>query len=144
VVFDVGKNQITGYLSTPKEAGGAPAAFTATPPASPDSLVSLIFSIKARSAFWKHDARGLLLSRHRASIELSTSHPVFREFSHEIRSTFAFFFSGRRSSFFAAGSAFAQAAARAGALPSRTVSIWFGAALRLPRSKGQCVDGALG
>jgi hypothetical protein len=26
VVFDVGKNQITGYLSTPKEAGGAPAA----------------------------------------------------------------------------------------------------------------------
>src|SRR5713101_2840713 len=36
VVFDVGKNQITGYLSTPKEAGGspaavAPAAATATP-----------------------------------------------------------------------------------------------------------------
>ena len=26
VVFDVGKNQITGYLSTPKEGGGAPAA----------------------------------------------------------------------------------------------------------------------
>src|SRR6202521_3554143 len=36
VVFDVGKNQITGYLSTPKEAGAAPAAAapaaaTATP-----------------------------------------------------------------------------------------------------------------
>src|SRR6267142_1020553 len=37
VVFDVGKNQITGYLSTPKEAGGAapaaatPAATSATP-----------------------------------------------------------------------------------------------------------------
>jgi cell division protein FtsB len=37
VVFDVGKNQITGYLSTPKEAGGttpaaaAPAAPAATP-----------------------------------------------------------------------------------------------------------------
>jgi hypothetical protein len=31
VVFDVGKNQITGYLATPKEAGGAPAAATATP-----------------------------------------------------------------------------------------------------------------
>ena len=36
VVFDVGKNHITGYLSTPKEAGGAPAAAapaaaTATP-----------------------------------------------------------------------------------------------------------------
>jgi peptidoglycan hydrolase CwlO-like protein len=26
VVFDVGKNQITGYLATPKEGGGAPAA----------------------------------------------------------------------------------------------------------------------
>jgi septal ring factor EnvC (AmiA/AmiB activator) len=26
VVFDVGKNQITGYLSTPKDTGGAPAA----------------------------------------------------------------------------------------------------------------------
>src|SRR5467141_2938480 len=26
VVFDVGKNQITGYLSTPKDASGAPAA----------------------------------------------------------------------------------------------------------------------
>jgi len=37
VVFDVGKNQITGYLSTPKEAGAAapaaaaPAAAAATP-----------------------------------------------------------------------------------------------------------------
>jgi hypothetical protein len=28
VVFDVGKNQISGYLSTPKEGGGAPAAVT--------------------------------------------------------------------------------------------------------------------
>jgi hypothetical protein len=26
VVFEVGKNQITGYLSTPKETGAAPAA----------------------------------------------------------------------------------------------------------------------
>jgi hypothetical protein len=26
VVFDVGKNQITGYLSTPKTAGGTTAA----------------------------------------------------------------------------------------------------------------------
>jgi hypothetical protein len=26
VVFEVGKNQITGYLSTPKDAGAAPAA----------------------------------------------------------------------------------------------------------------------
>jgi O-phosphoseryl-tRNA(Cys) synthetase len=32
VVFDVGKNQITGYLSTPKSAGGATAASN-TPPA---------------------------------------------------------------------------------------------------------------
>jgi hypothetical protein len=29
VVFDVGKNQITGYLSTPKDAGATPAASTA-------------------------------------------------------------------------------------------------------------------
>jgi cell division protein FtsB len=41
VVFDVGKNQITGYLATPKEAGAAaapaaaPAAATATPTATP-------------------------------------------------------------------------------------------------------------
>jgi hypothetical protein len=37
VVFDVGKNQNTGYLSTPKDAGAAapaPAAAT-TPPAKP-------------------------------------------------------------------------------------------------------------
>src|SRR5450755_18775 len=33
VVFDVGKNQITGYLSTPKDAGGAPAATPAATPA---------------------------------------------------------------------------------------------------------------
>jgi hypothetical protein len=33
VVFDVGKNQITGYLSTPKESGGAPAAPAAAPAA---------------------------------------------------------------------------------------------------------------
>jgi hypothetical protein len=26
VVFEVGKNQITGYLSTPKDSGAAPAA----------------------------------------------------------------------------------------------------------------------
>ncbi len=32
VVFDVGKNQITGYLSTPKDAGSAPAAAPATKP----------------------------------------------------------------------------------------------------------------
>jgi cell division protein FtsB len=35
VVFDVGKNQITGYLSTPKETGGAPAAPAAAPAAAP-------------------------------------------------------------------------------------------------------------
>jgi hypothetical protein len=37
VVFDVGKNQITGYLSTPKDAGtaAAPAAAPATPAATP-------------------------------------------------------------------------------------------------------------
>jgi len=36
VVFDVGKNQITGYLATPKEPGAAaPAAATAPPPAKP-------------------------------------------------------------------------------------------------------------
>jgi cell division protein FtsB len=34
VVFDVGKNQIKGYLSTPKDAGGAPAATPAATPAS--------------------------------------------------------------------------------------------------------------
>jgi outer membrane murein-binding lipoprotein Lpp len=34
VVFDVGKNQATGYLSTPKDAG-APAASTAAPAAAP-------------------------------------------------------------------------------------------------------------
>jgi predicted nucleic acid-binding Zn-ribbon protein len=34
VVFDVGKNQIKGYLSTPKDAGGAPAAAPAATPAS--------------------------------------------------------------------------------------------------------------
>jgi hypothetical protein len=35
VVFDVGKNQITGYLATPKDSGGAsaPAAAPATAPA---------------------------------------------------------------------------------------------------------------
>jgi len=33
VVFDVGKNQIKGYLSTPKDAGGAPAAAPAATPA---------------------------------------------------------------------------------------------------------------
>jgi len=31
VVFDVGKNQVTGYLSTPKSAGGATAASNTTP-----------------------------------------------------------------------------------------------------------------
>jgi hypothetical protein len=36
VVFDVGKNQITGYLSTPKDASSAPAAApAAAPPAKP-------------------------------------------------------------------------------------------------------------
>jgi predicted nucleic acid-binding Zn-ribbon protein len=37
VVFDVGKNMITGYLSTPKEGGSAPAAAApaAAPPAKP-------------------------------------------------------------------------------------------------------------
>jgi hypothetical protein len=38
VVFDVGKNQITGYLSTPKDAGAAapaPATPAAAPPAKP-------------------------------------------------------------------------------------------------------------
>jgi hypothetical protein len=34
VVFEVGKNQITGYLSTPKE-GGAPAATPAASTAKP-------------------------------------------------------------------------------------------------------------
>jgi cell division protein FtsB len=34
VVFDVGKNQIKGYLSTPKDVGGAPAAAPAATPAS--------------------------------------------------------------------------------------------------------------
>jgi len=34
VVFDVGKNQIKGYLSTPKDTGGAPAATPAATPAS--------------------------------------------------------------------------------------------------------------
>jgi predicted nucleic acid-binding Zn-ribbon protein len=34
VVFDVGKNQIKGYLSTPKDAGGAPSATPAATPAS--------------------------------------------------------------------------------------------------------------
>jgi hypothetical protein len=33
VVFDVGKNQVTGYLSTPKTAGGATSASTNTPAA---------------------------------------------------------------------------------------------------------------
>jgi hypothetical protein len=33
VVFDVGKNQITGYLSTPKEPGAAPAPAAASPSA---------------------------------------------------------------------------------------------------------------
>jgi hypothetical protein len=38
VVFDVGKNQITGYLATPKDGGGAgapPAAATPAPTATP-------------------------------------------------------------------------------------------------------------
>ena len=35
VVFDVGKNQITGYLSAPKDSGGAPAAPAAAPAAAP-------------------------------------------------------------------------------------------------------------
>jgi len=34
VVFDVGKNQIKGYLSTPKDVGGAPSATPAATPAS--------------------------------------------------------------------------------------------------------------
>jgi predicted nucleic acid-binding Zn-ribbon protein len=34
VVFDVGKNQIKGYLSTPKDTGGAPSATPAATPAS--------------------------------------------------------------------------------------------------------------
>jgi hypothetical protein len=33
VVFDVGKNQITGYLSTPKDAGTGGSAATTTPTA---------------------------------------------------------------------------------------------------------------
>jgi hypothetical protein len=33
VVFDVGKNQIKGYLSTPKDTGGAPSATPAATPA---------------------------------------------------------------------------------------------------------------
>jgi predicted nucleic acid-binding Zn-ribbon protein len=40
VVFDVGKNQIKGYLSTPKDAGGAPAAPAATPAATPASTAA--------------------------------------------------------------------------------------------------------
>jgi hypothetical protein len=42
VVFDVGKNQISGYLSTPKE-GGAPASSapaTATPASTPPAAAS--------------------------------------------------------------------------------------------------------
>ena len=35
VVFDVGKNQITGYLSTPKDAGTGGAATAAAPAAAP-------------------------------------------------------------------------------------------------------------
>ena len=35
VVFDVGKNQITGYLSTPKDFGAPPAAAPAAPAATP-------------------------------------------------------------------------------------------------------------
>jgi predicted nucleic acid-binding Zn-ribbon protein len=35
VVFDVGKNQLTGYLSTPKDASGTPAAAPAAAPAKP-------------------------------------------------------------------------------------------------------------
>src|SRR5712691_8456940 len=35
VVFDVGKNQITGYLATPKEGGAAPAAATPASAATP-------------------------------------------------------------------------------------------------------------
>jgi hypothetical protein len=35
VVFDVGKNQATGYLATPKEGGGGGAAPAATPAAAP-------------------------------------------------------------------------------------------------------------
>ena len=35
VVFDVGKNQLTGYLSTPKDASSAPAAAPAAAPAKP-------------------------------------------------------------------------------------------------------------
>jgi predicted nucleic acid-binding Zn-ribbon protein len=37
VVFDVGKNQITGYLSTPKDGGSAPAAAPAAAAAKPQS-----------------------------------------------------------------------------------------------------------
>ncbi|MEQ1473713.1 MAG: hypothetical protein ABLQ96_07815 [Candidatus Acidiferrum sp.] len=37
VVFDVAKNQISGYLSTPKEGGGAPAATPAAAAAKPPS-----------------------------------------------------------------------------------------------------------
>jgi predicted nucleic acid-binding Zn-ribbon protein len=40
VVFDVGKNQIKGYLSTPKDAGGGPAAPAATPAATPASTAA--------------------------------------------------------------------------------------------------------
>jgi hypothetical protein len=32
VVFEVGKNQITGYLSTPKDAGATPAPAAAAKP----------------------------------------------------------------------------------------------------------------
>ncbi|HXO62591.1 MAG TPA: hypothetical protein VN850_12330 [Candidatus Acidoferrales bacterium] len=41
VVFDVGKNQIKGYLSTPKDAGGGPSATpAATPTAAPASATA--------------------------------------------------------------------------------------------------------
>jgi len=35
VVFDVGKNQITGYLSTPKDAGTGGSSTPAATPAAP-------------------------------------------------------------------------------------------------------------
>ena len=80
VVFDVGKNDINGYLSTPKDAGSGTAP-TAAPARRSGSRVqadlqtavvtrlSLSHS-KPCSAFWKPDAgQGFCLFRPRASME---------------------------------------------------------------------------
>ena len=80
VVFDVGKNQITGYLATPKE-GGASAPTAATPaPAATPTKPKLRRVFEARlfdnslgrpcSAFWKHSAgQGFCVCGGRASIK---------------------------------------------------------------------------